>query len=226
MRFRLQVRDTGIGFEAEERSEVFETFSQLDGSASRPRGGAGLGLAIARKAAQAMGAELSAESKAGGGATFTLDVELEACDSRQTPPLKDQPSDIADDVERPLRALIVDDHPTNRQVLQLILDQVGVSWLSVENGAKAVEVCGAEPFDIVLMDIQMPIMDGFTATREIRRCEREAGRKPTPIVIVSANCQPEHVREGQDAGAQAHLAKPVVAEALVASMMEALDEAA
>jgi CheY-like chemotaxis protein len=118
--------------------------------------------------------------------------------------------------------LIVDDNATNRKVLELILDQVGVDWVSVEDGLQAVEATRRQVFTAILMDIQMPVMDGLTATREIRRIEHEAGRVAAPVIIVSASCQPEHVEAGRAAGAQRHLGKPVSAHALIEALNDVL----
>jgi CheY-like chemotaxis protein len=107
-------------------------------------------------------------------------------------------------------------------VLELILDQFGVDWVSVGDGQQAVDAARAQPFTAILMDIQMPVMDGLAATREIRRIEREADRPAAPIIIVSASCEPEHVEAGRVAGAQRHLAKPVSAQALVEALNDVL----
>jgi CheY-like chemotaxis protein len=114
--------------------------------------------------------------------------------------------------------LIVDDNPINRQVLELILDSVGMAHVSVENGAEAVEAMAACAFDAVLMDLQMPVMDGFEATRRIREMEAKGGEVHSTIIVVSANCLDEHVQAGREAGADAHLAKPISAGALIGEL--------
>ena len=121
---------------------------------------------------------------------------------------------------RRLRILIADDHPTNRRVVELILDQSAVDLVSVEDGAQAVEACRASAFDLVLMDMQMPVMDGLTATREIRLHEVAMGMPRTPVVMLTANALPEHIAAGLDAGADRHLAKPFSIEALLAMVSE------
>ena len=117
--------------------------------------------------------------------------------------------------------LIVDDNAVNRQVLEMILDQVGAERVSVENGAEAVDAYQHQAFDVVLMDIQMPVMDGLTATRAIRHEEELHGRGRTPVIIVSANCMPEHLEAGRAAGADGHLAKPISVAALLGAISEA-----
>jgi len=125
-----------------------------------------------------------------------------------------------------LRVLIVDDNPTNRKVLELILAQFGVGWVSVADGQQAVDAVRGQAFTAILMDIQMPVMDGLTATREIRRIERLAGRPAAPIIIVSASCEPGHVEAGRAAGAQRHLGKPVGAQALIEALNDVLADVA
>ncbi|MGZ3376021.1 MAG: response regulator, partial [Phenylobacterium sp.] len=138
-----------------------------------------------------------------------------------TPP----PPEASDD-ETPPRILVVDDNATNRRVLELILEQLGAQSVSVEDGCQAVEAVAREGFAAILMDIQMPVMDGLPATRELRRLEAAAGRPPTPVIIVSANGQPEHVAAGQAAGAQLHLTKPVSAVGLVDALNTVLADPA
>ena len=114
--------------------------------------------------------------------------------------------------------LIVDDNEINRRVLEMILDSVGVAHVSVENGQEAVEAMEACPHHAVLMDLQMPVMDGFEATRRIRALQAERGDAPSSIIVVSANCLDEHVAAGRDAGANSHLAKPISAAALIGEL--------
>jgi CheY-like chemotaxis protein len=124
------------------------------------------------------------------------------------------------DREAPCRILLAEDHPINRRVVELILAPFGVEIVAVENGALAVEAMRAGRFDLVLMDMQMPVMDGLAATRAIRR--EEAGRR-TPIVMLSANAMSHHRLEAMAAGADLHVAKPVTPEALIAGVVAALD---
>jgi CheY-like chemotaxis protein len=116
---------------------------------------------------------------------------------------------------RGLRVLIADDHPTNLKVIELILGPTGCELVQVENGALAVEAFKAQAFDVVLMDLQMPVMDGLSAIAAIRTWERSQGRPPAPIVALSANALPEHILATHTAGADAHLAKPITAAVLL-----------
>jgi len=114
--------------------------------------------------------------------------------------------------------LIVDDNAINRQVLEIILDSVGVAHVSVENGLEAVEAMEACPHHAVLMDLQMPVMDGFEATRRIRALQASRGDAPSAIIVVSANCLEEHIAASRDAGADSHMAKPISAAALICEL--------
>jgi len=128
--------------------------------------------------------------------------------------------------ERPLRVLVADDHPTNRAVLEVILGLIAADLVSVEDGAQALAAFKNNDFDIVLMDLQMPVMDGFEAIREIRKFEAEMQRRRTPILAVSANAMSEHISASRAAGADQHIAKPVVPDALLQAMADKLAAAA
>jgi CheY-like chemotaxis protein len=221
-RRRFQVADTGVGFDEARKAQLFETFSQSDDSATRRHGGAVLGLALAGQLASELGGQLDCQSTPRKGSTFTFDIDLPDWASVRDGAAEASAAAPADDA--PLRILVVDDHPTNRKVLELILDQLGVEWVSVENGQQAVDAAGVQAFAAILMDIQMPVMDGLTATREIRRQERAAGRAAVPVIVVSANGQPEHVQASRAAGGQLHLTKPVHAEALIDAINAVLAE--
>ena len=203
---RFTVEDTGIGFDGACRERLFGRFEQADGEITRKFGGSGLGLAICRQLAEMMGGDLDCESEPGGGSAFILTLPLTAVPA----PV------VADDDEGPglgdviptLRVLLADDHPTNRKVVELVLAQAAVELTSVENGAEAVAAYRQGGFDLVLMDMQMPIMDGLTATREIRSHEAATGGGRTPVVMLTANAMPEHIASGITAGADRHLAKP------------------
>ncbi|MBX7248279.1 MAG: response regulator [Caulobacteraceae bacterium] len=221
---RIAVSDTGIGFDEATRLRLFERFEQADGSITRQFGGTGLGLSICRSLATMMGGRLWAESTPGEGSTFTLELELKRDAAVSTagpdaaPVVAATPSGNAQAVaadSAPVRVLLAEDHPTNRRVVELILDGAGVDLTAVENGALAVEMFGLAEFDLILMDMQMPVMDGLNATRSIRATERAEGRRPTPIFALTANAMPEHVEQTRAAGADGHLTKPLAAEALL-----------
>ncbi|HEY3800890.1 MAG TPA: response regulator [Caulobacteraceae bacterium] len=215
-RFAFEVADTGRGFDAATKARIFEAFAQCDDSDTRPQGGAGLGLAVAKRLAGEFGGALTAQSEPGVGSRFCVEVSLALAEPAATAP---EP-----EAEAGCRVLVVDDNEVNRRVLGAILDQVGLEWLAAVDGREAVDAARREAFAAILMDIQMPVMDGLTATREIRRLERELGRPATPVIVVSANCQPEHIAAGAAAGAQRHLAKPVSVQALLGALNDVLAE--
>jgi signal transduction histidine kinase/CheY-like chemotaxis protein len=211
---RLAVSDTGIGFDGAQKDRLFGRFEQADGAVTRRFGGSGLGLAICRQLAEMMGGDLDCESEPGGGSTFILTVPLNAAEAPviATPDAEPRPTREA----RAVRVLLADDHPTNRKVVELILASASVELTSVENGEQAVRAYREGTYDLVLMDMQMPVMDGLSATRAIRDFECEAERPITPIVMLTANALPEHVAAARIAGADRHLAKPFQAADLLA----------
>ncbi len=217
---KISVADTGIGFDADVAERLFERFEQADGSITRRYGGTGLGLAISRSLVEAMGGRLSAASRPGRGATFTIEVSLPraaaaVCDDA----LGAQDAVAGGDLTR-MRVLLAEDHPTNRRVIELILGAAGVNLMCVENGAEALAAWRAGHFDLVLMDMQMPVMDGLSATRAIREAERRGGLARTPIYALTANAMAEHARASAEAGVDGHLTKPISAEALLHAVSE------
>ena len=211
---RFQVIDSGIGFDRAFGERLFGRFEQADGSITRKFGGTGLGLAICRQLAGLMGGSIAATSEPGRGATFTLTLPLP-----QAPAAEPQP-------ERPeaatdLKVLVADDNPTNRRIVDLILSAAGAQVTAVEDGVEAVGACETQDFDVILMDLQMPKMDGLTAIRLIRQREAAAGAGRTPIVVLSANVMAEHVSASAEAGADDHLGKPFRAEELIATVLRA-----
>ena len=235
-RMTFEVADTGVGFDAEAGAGLFQRFSQADTTITRRFGGSGLGLSICKSLVEMMGGEITAQSAPGRGSLFRVAIplarhgSLEAYDAgsagarRETAPAGAQALAERDD---PLRILLAEDHPTNQKVVELILAPYGAEITIVENGALAVEAMQNGAFDLVLMDMQMPVMDGLAATRAIRSDEaRRAGQTRTPIVMLSANAMSQHRLDALAAGADLHVAKPVTAAALVAGVGEALDMAA
>jgi signal transduction histidine kinase/CheY-like chemotaxis protein len=210
---RFSVEDTGIGFNSDTRDRLFSRFEQADGAITRRFGGSGLGLAISRQLAEMMGGYLDCESEPGGGSSFILTIPFQAAEAPAATTLVDIAS--GDDDQARIRVLLADDHPVNRKVVEMILAQVNVELTSVENGAEAVQACRDGDFDIILMDMQMPVMDGLTATREIRLNESALGLARTPVVMLTANALAEHIASAEAAGADRHLAKPFDAAELL-----------
>ena len=216
VRLNVCVSDTGIGFDDDFKQRLFHRFEQADGSITRRYGGSGLGLAVSLSLSELMGGTLDADSAPGVGSTFTLTLDLARAEDEEdavTPPIAD--------LMAPIRVLLAEDHPTNRKVVELILSAVDADLTCVENGAEAVAACETADFDVILMDMQMPVMDGLTAIRRIRAMEAVRSGPSTPIIALTANAMPEHVAATEAAGADAHLSKPVRADTLIQAVTEA-----
>ena len=219
-RCHIEVRDTGIGFDAEDAERLFARFEQADGSITRKYGGTGLGLAICRQLAELMGGTISATGQRGRGAAFTLVLPMVAAESAVEAVAATYDPLSAQD--QPIRVLVVDDNATNRKVAELILESMGADVACVENGREGVEAVERGAFDVVLMDLQMPVMDGLAATRAIRAREALQGLPATPVVVLSANVMREHIEASAAAGANGHLGKPIRADALIAAVTQAV----
>ena len=217
---RFEVQDTGIGFDAETASRLFSRFEQGDGSITRRFGGSGLGLAISRTLAQAMGGDLAATSRPGVGSTFVLRLPLARGEATTPAPSSDAAAPV---VATGLRVLLAEDHPTNRRVVELILDAVGVDLTSVADGAQAVAAFETQLFDLVLMDMQMPVMDGLTAIAIIRQAEAARGAPRTPVYVLTANAMPDHITASIKAGADGHISKPITPERLLTVVAKAAE---
>lgn len=209
-RARFSVHDTGIGFDEETGARLFQPFEQSDSSITRRFGGTGLGLSICRNLVELMGGAIEARSEPGRGSTFTFEVAL--APAALEPVAESGAPDAWSG--RPLRVLLAEDHPVNRRVVELILEPLGVEVRSVENGELAVAEAAAAQFDLVLMDMQMPVMDGLEAVRRIRRAEAETGAPRMPICMLTANALPHFQTMAAEAGADGFLTKPVSALAL------------
>jgi signal transduction histidine kinase/ActR/RegA family two-component response regulator len=216
---RFQVVDTGIGFDAEVKKRLFRRFEQADASIRRRFGGTGLGLAISRSLVELMGGHVEVASTPGEGSTFTVQIPLERLEGEAA---EDAGQESAMVEIGEARVLLAEDHPTNQKVVQLILEAVGVVPVIVENGAQALARLKAEPFDVVLMDMQMPELDGLSATAKLRDHERATGGRRTPVIMLTANALDEHVRASFEAGADAHLSKPIRAMALIEAIVAAM----
>ena len=218
----LTVEDTGIGFDQATGDTLFQRFQQADAGITRRFGGTGLGLAICKALVDLMGGTIKARSQPGRGSRFQVRVPLPRCETEapaEAPAAAAEPA-----ADRPLRILLVEDHPTNRKVVELILAPYDIALVNAEDGRQGVDAWRAAPFDLVLMDMQMPVMDGLSAVREIRELERADPARPrTPIAMLSANAMEHHRRESLDSGADLHIAKPVTPDSLLAGIAAALE---
>ncbi|HEX8568651.1 MAG TPA: ATP-binding protein [Caulobacteraceae bacterium] len=221
----VEVADTGIGISPEVQSRLFQKFVQGDASTTRAYGGTGLGLAISRELAQLMGGDITVRSRPGHGAAFTFRVKLPHAEAAPAAEAAGQPAADEAPSLSSLRILAAEDNPNNRQVLQIMLDMVGAQVTFAENGEEAVRQWSQRSFDVILMDVQMPLMDGMEATREIRARERAEGRPRVPIIGVTANAMPHHVTACAEAGMDAHVSKPIRPAALVEALSDALSGA-
>ncbi|WP_291834435.1 ATP-binding protein [Brevundimonas sp.] len=214
VRFDFMIRDSGSGIAPEDLERLFQPFTQVDASSTRRFGGTGLGLTISRRMANIMGGDITVESTVGEGSTFTFSVEAEVVRWID----EDAAEAIVAEIEggQALNVLIVEDHPVNRMILEAWMSSAGHTSATAENGQIAIEAAGEQRFDLVIMDVNMPVMDGLTATRAIR-----AGTGPncdTPVVVLSASARTEDHQAGLDAGADAYLNKPIDFAALAMVM--------
>jgi signal transduction histidine kinase/CheY-like chemotaxis protein len=216
------VTDTGVGFDEAAKERLFARFQQADGSITRRFGGSGLGLAISRQLASLMDGELDCESTPDKGSRFWFSAPFERVSAPAG--VEGAADALSPHNVRTVRVLVADDHATNQTVVRMMLDQFGVETTVVDNGAEAVEILEREPFDLVFMDMQMPVMDGLEATRVIRQTERLTGRPRMPVIMLSANALPEHIEAGRQAGADGHVAKPVTAASLLAALNSVLEQ--
>jgi len=219
----IEVADSGIGIPPDRVEGLFERFVQGDASATRRHGGVGLGLAISRSLAEMMGGTIRVSSVEGRGSIFTVSLPLERIDAPQ--PLA-APEPTAASAGEAIRILAAEDNAVNQLVLKTLLSQVGLEPTLVENGAQAIEAWKSGQWDVILMDIQMPVMDGITAAREIRTSEARDDRPRTPIIAVTANAMSHQVAEYIEAGMDAVAPKPIDAAKLFEAIERAIEACA
>ncbi|OYW89729.1 MAG: hypothetical protein B7Z13_16310 [Caulobacterales bacterium 32-67-6] len=196
-------------------------------SITRRFGGTGLGLAISRDLVELMGGLLDCDGRPGAGADFWFEIPLTrmgaGVESSSAPAgLGEGEKGEADARAFPARILLADDHPANRKVVEILLADMPTELVVVEDGRQAVEAFRKGGFDLVLMDMQMPVMDGLTATAAIRALEAGENRARTPIIMLTANALPDHVEAGRVAGADGHLSKPITLVGLLDGVAAAL----
>jgi signal transduction histidine kinase/AmiR/NasT family two-component response regulator len=213
VRFDFSVKDSGSGITPEDLERLFQPFTQVDASSTRRFGGTGLGLTIARRMANIMGGDISVTSEIGKGSTFAMHVEAEVVQWSAVETAEPIHAEIEEGGS--LSVLVVEDHPVNRMILEAWLASAGHATASAENGQIAVDMAQAQAFDLIIMDVNMPVMDGLNATRVIRQGGSNA---QTPIAVLSASARTEDHEAGMDAGADAYLNKPIDFAALAILM--------
>jgi len=218
---KCAVTDTGIGVPSDQQPRIFDAFEQADTSTTRRFGGTGLGLAIARRLAKLMNGETGVTSTPGVGSTFWFTAHLKAAHStainiaQPIPP--DQAEKLLSTHHRHVRILLVEDNPINQEVALELLAGAGLKADLAVNGKKAVEMAAEQTYDLILMDMQMPVMDGLQATRLIRK---SANGKQIPILAMTANAFGEDRQRCLEAGMNDHVAKPVDPENLYAMLIK------
>ncbi len=213
----FRVSDTGRGIPADQIRQLFTRFAQIEAAAVDRRDGAGLGLSIVATLVELMGGRIEVESEAGEGAIFVVTLPL-------TPAQPVKAGEDAPDAEpeRALRVLVAEDHPVNQQVIRGLLGQVGIEVEIVDDGLQAVEATQTRDWDLILMDVQMPNMDGPTATRTIRQGEADQGLVRTPIIALTANAMVEQVEAYLAAGMDAVVSKPIDLKLLLTTISEVM----
>ena len=206
----FEVLDTGIGIGECQKSDLFKPFMTGDTSFSRRHGGLGMGLAVSQSLARLMGGEIICESRIGEGSTFSLTVPLAMPESKAAS-VQDASKEKHFDELCGMRVLVAEDNNINQMVMEALLSSVGIEVTIADNGLRVLEMLEKETFDVILMDIQMPEMDGLTATAKIRSNPKFDN---LPVLAMTANAGAEHMEESKKAGMNGHLTKPVDAELL------------
>tara|TARA_E500000081_G_C6038886_1_gene308285 strand:- start:49 stop:903 length:855 start_codon:yes stop_codon:yes gene_type:complete len=212
VKITVNVIDTGIGIEPTQQSKLFSAFTQADDSTSRRYGGTGLGLTVVKELSKLMGGNVTLQSEPNVGSTFKFDVEL------RTSPVQEQAELVYSGTKlAALKVLVAEDNPVNQMVIKAMLGSLGIVAHIVENGEAAVDIAKEQHFDLILMDCQMPIMDGYRATALIRQFKSEV---ELPIIALTADVMPEDKAHAQAVGFNQHLAKPLELVKLTACLAQ------
>ena len=225
---RLEVSDNGIGIEPHHLRRLFESFTQADGATTRKYGGTGLGLTIVMQLSELMGGKVGVESTPGKGSTFWCDIPFalagkgednaNVAGGKETATTKPLPVTLSGQI------LLVEDNPVNQMVARRMLDSLGLDHHCAANGEKALALLDCQHFDLVLMDCQMPVMDGFTATRRLRKREQQEGKVRVPIIAMTANAMKGDREQCLEAGMDDYIAKPVKLSLLQQALQQWLEQ--
>ncbi|MGN6063050.1 MULTISPECIES: PAS domain-containing hybrid sensor histidine kinase/response regulator [Brevundimonas] len=221
----IEVEDTGMGFDAEAAQRLFKPFVQADDAISRQYGGTGLGLSICKSLAELMGGRIIAESAPGEGSLFRVTLPVERVTAAEAASTPTEETASPEGATR-LRILAVEDNPANQMVVRCLLEPLGFEIVTADNGLEGVRRFEQEHFDMVLMDMQMPVMDGLDAMRRIRADEARLGAARTPIVMLTANTTEVHHLKAVQAGADHLVSKPVTLDILLQGMEQGAAAAA
>jgi two-component system, sensor histidine kinase len=219
-RLWVEVEDSGVGMDAETSARVFSSFEQGSTGVTRAHGGTGLGLSISRRLAELMGGTLTVTSVLGQGSIFRLEIPLVLA---AAPAAEDDALESGNLGERQVRVLLAEDHEVNQRIVRLILEPLGVEVTIAANGVEAVDLAAAAPYDVILMDMQMPLMGGVEAARLIRG--RPGPNAAVPILALTANAMAEHRRQWAEVGVDVFITKPVEMQALIDHVSAALSPA-
>ena len=214
LKLHFAVSDTGIGIAPAQLERIFDPFTQIDGSARRRQGGTGLGLTICSRLAQHMQGRISVESEVGKGSRFVFEVALAVAETVPSEQASNRPE------ARPLTVLLAEDNLINRRIATQMLERLGHQVVSVANGLEALARSAQQPFDVVLMDVQMPELDGLAATRALRERERYTGQR-IPVIALTAHAMAGDQESCLAAGMDDYVSKPVEMEALRAALSRA-----
>jgi PAS domain S-box-containing protein len=204
-RLRVEVRDSGIGISPEQIATLFDRFTQADSSTSRQFGGTGLGLAISKRIMEVLGGSVGVESQVGQGSTFWFEIVLQVADPGEEVQAEGAAPAA---IDSSMRLLVVDDNAVNRELICTLLAPFDLDIETAQDGVEAVEAALRSPFDLILMDVQMPNMDGLAATRRIRESASQSSQR-VPIIAMTANVLPEQVARCFEAGMDGHIGKPI-----------------
>ncbi len=213
----FSVTDTGIGIPEEALGRLFLPFSQADASIARDYGGTGLGLSLCKSFVELMGGKIGAKSLVGKGSVFSFTVPLVSVSSEPGPALEEI-REVPVVLDRPIRILVVEDYDANRAIVRTFLKNTPYLIDEALNGKEGIEKFRSSSYDLVLMDVQMPVMDGYEATKAIRQLEREGGGPRTPIIALTAHASATEIHRTTIAGFDAHLTKPYTRASLLAAI--------